>query len=91
MGWRFYRAPCGFSGWSASAAAHASGGVQAKQQIDGGPENIASTSDAMVREFPQDTSRPCIEAWRRHDEGTLSLPVAVDMQTRDTVPGSKIT
>jgi len=91
MGWRFYRAACGFSGWSVSAAAHCPSGVQAKQQTDGGPENIAATLDAMACELWQDTSRPCIGAHRRHDEVTLFLPVVVDMQTRDALPGSKIT
>ncbi|MHC4134051.1 MAG: hypothetical protein ACYTDU_16270 [Planctomycetota bacterium] len=51
------------------------GGVYAKQHLEGGPENIATTFDAMAREFPQDTSRPCIEFYRRHDEVILFLPI----------------
>jgi hypothetical protein len=51
------------------------GGLYAKRRLDGGPENIASTFDAMAREFQPDTSRPCIEFYRRHDEVILFLPV----------------
>jgi DNA gyrase inhibitor GyrI len=54
------------------------GGVYAKQRLEGGPKNIAPIFDAMAREFPQDTSRPCIEFYRRHDEVILFLPVVAD-------------
>ena len=54
------------------------GGVYAKRRLDGGPRDIAPTFDAMAREFPQDTSRPCIEFYRRHDDVVLFLPVVAD-------------
>jgi hypothetical protein len=54
------------------------GGRYAKRRLEGGPEHIASTFDAMAKEFPQDTSRPCIEFYRRHDEVILLLPVVTD-------------
>lgn len=51
------------------------GGLYARQKLKGGPENIAATFDAMARKFPHDTSRPCVEFYRRHDEVILLLPV----------------
>jgi len=51
------------------------GGLYARRRLEGGPENIAATFDAMAEEHPQDTSRPCIELYRRHDEVILFLPI----------------
>lgn len=51
------------------------GGLYARRRLEGGPGNIGPTFDAMAEEFAQDTSRPCIEFYRRHDEVILLLPV----------------
>ncbi len=52
-----------------------SGGLYARRRLEGGPERIGPTFEAMAGEFAQDTSRPCIEFYRRHDDVILFLPV----------------
>lgn len=51
------------------------GGCYARRRLEGGPANIAATFDAMAEESSEDTSRPCIEFYRRHDDVILFMPI----------------
>ncbi|MHC4223319.1 MAG: hypothetical protein ACYSX0_09710 [Planctomycetota bacterium] len=51
------------------------GGLYAKRRLEGGPEKIEATFDAIAAEHAQDVSRPCVEFYRRHDEVILFLPI----------------